>query len=128
MSGAELVAIFGAFGVLLGGFYAFTAKQTKEAREERQQERKDFALLLQANTKSSERVAEETKLSRKAQEKGFEQAEERNGHLGEQNVQITRLITENSKDLMKLAQSLAEKEVMEQHVHQQTVEHQDVKE
>lgn len=128
MSGGELAAIFGAFGTLLVGFYAFAAKQMKDARDERKDERQEFAKLLESNTSALKLVSESSEKVASATTKAAEEAEKRNGHLGDQNVQITKLITENSKDLMELTKQLAEKEVLEQNVKHQVVEHQDVKE
>jgi hypothetical protein len=74
-----------------------------------------FKLLndtIKANTKAVEKMAAETGkvaaeavLSRKVQERGFEEAKQRNGHLGEQNVQITELIVAQTPVLEAIKES-----------------------
>lgn len=47
---------------------------------------------IKANTKAIEKMADSSQKIADATEKGNREAKERNGHLGEQNVQITELI------------------------------------
>lgn len=115
--------------------------------------------LLQANTQAQVKtaetnalIAEETKLSRqeaelgrKAQEKGFREAKQRNGHLGEQSHMIATLITKQNEDVRatrdsnKKIESILSKSALiaaedrdtltspNQHIGEQIVEHQVVK-
>lgn len=55
--------------------------------------------LLNDNTKALNKVASSSEQVAKETAKGNREAKQRNGHLGEQNVQITRLIADQSKDL-----------------------------
>jgi hypothetical protein len=58
----------------------------------------DNTRALNKMTASSEKIAAETA-------KGNREAKQRNGHLGEQNIQITKLIADQSKDLTAIRAS-----------------------
>lgn len=60
--------------------------------------------LLKANTTALNKIAEsntltvrEATLGRKAQERGFEEAKTRNGHLGDQNIKIAEIAAAGNK-------------------------------
>lgn len=70
--------------------------------------------LLSDNTKALKALVDETA-------KGNREAKERNGHLGEQSIQIAQLVKSSKKDVLDAVQH-----VQEQHVHHQQVEKADV--
>lgn len=78
--------------------------------------------LLNDNTKVQRELVEETR-------KGNREAAERNGHLGEQNIQITELISQMNTEVKAAAQRNydAITNVNEQHVKKQIVQHETVK-
>lgn len=90
--------------------------------------------LLNKNAKNQEKqtaelskIAKETKLARQAQEKGFKEAERRNGHLGEQNENIAKLVVQSGKQIEKIADKATKniiKGVKTQHIKNQEVENQ----
>ncbi len=55
--------------------------------------------LLKDNTRATNALVEETRT-------GNREAKERNGHLGEQNVQIAQLVTSQSADITAIKMSL----------------------
>lgn len=88
--------------------------------------------LLADNTKALKKLAESNdqrtraeKLSNKkllaVHEKTAREAEERNGHLGKQNVEIIKI----SKEISKNMAHLSNQEVGKQHVQNQVVERKD---
>jgi hypothetical protein len=109
--------------------------------------------LLNDNTKAQNRNATAMSSLVKETAKGNKEAKQRNGHLGEQNIQITELITGQNKDIAaikmatdknlnaseKVVDILSKSAVIAaedrdfltggapQVVHEQTVEHQTVK-
>lgn len=78
--------------------------------------------LLNDNTKVQRELVEETR-------RGNREAAERNGHLGEQNIQITHLITKVNKDIVHAIDRnyKAMVNVKEQHVKHQVVDSEIVK-
>lgn len=85
---------------------------------DRENERTERLALMQAidkMAKSSQDVAEATK-------QAAQEAKERNGHLGEQNVQITNLITQSHKEMLTHF-----KQIKEQHVDTQIVDKEIIK-
>lgn len=61
-----------------------------------------FLDSLDRNTKSNESTAKAMQELVEETRKGNKEAEKRNGHLGEQNIQITELIAKNHKELIKV--------------------------
>ena len=60
ITGMELTQILAAFGIILGGFYAFAYKQMRESRIEREASRiatakalEDLSRSIEANTKTT---------------------------------------------------------------------------
>lgn len=62
--------------------------------------------------------------------KGNKEAAQRNGHLGEQNVQIIKLVSEHNKEVANIGGSImdAVSNVKEQHVEHQHVDNVNVEE
>lgn len=102
--------------------------------------------LLNNNTRTLNKVAVASDKVAKATIRAAKEAKDRNGHLGEQNVQIAKLVTEQNRDVKsiektneKIANTLSksaliaaeDREVLtasSQVIHEQQVEHQTVKE
>lgn len=92
--------------------------------------------LLKANTaattaqaKAAASQAEAMRELVKETRKGNQEAKERNGHLGEQNIQITELIAKMNTSVTEAAQKNYEAitNIHEQHVKKQIVQHETVK-
>lgn len=99
------------------------------AQENDREERKALIKAIEDMAKSNREIAVEQRKSTEEMRKGNREAKERNGHLGEQNVQIIGLVAEAQKSMTKAHAELVSKvECMkEQHVESQIVEHQQVK-
>lgn len=65
--------------------------------------------LLNANTAALNNIAETNKELVKETRKGNKEAAQRNGHLGEQNIQITELISKHNKEVSALGSRIMEK-------------------
>lgn len=81
-----------------------------------------FLTSLDKNTKSNQLTADAMKSLVSETRKGNREAEKRNGHLGEQNVQIAELIAEHTKTITKELKKLEKQTVKQQTVEHQTVE------
>lgn len=118
ISGGEMVSILTIIAGMLAGFFAIAQimlKQSSKDRESDRKERKEFSEAIKDMAKASKMVAAETK-------KGNEEAKIRNGHLGEQNIQIAELVKSTKEDMLKAVQN-----VKVQHVEHQTVDEEIVK-
>ncbi len=127
----ELAPILTIFVGMLAGFYAlvkFILAQSEKTAESDREERKEMSLAFN-------RVAEAT-------ERSANEAKERNGHLGEQNIKIAELVKRQNNDVgeikksnQKIADVLSKSALIaaedrdiltgsSQVVHEQVVEHQ----
>lgn len=115
----SIPVVVGAFVTIIGAFLGVAkimlAQATKD-RESDRAERMRLADAIEHMAKNSSKVAEATT-------KAAKEAKQRNGHLGEQNVQITKLITEQHKDIKKISKKVGNAQV----VKEQKVEHQTVR-
>lgn len=125
--GGLLVAVFGAFGTILVGFYKYAQARERDFEESRKAQTNAFTDALQklgdkieADSKVTAELVVETR-------KGNIEAKQRNGHLGDQNVKIIELIAAHSKDVSRMTERVlnAVQNVKEQHVDTQIVEHQE---
>ena len=66
--------------------------------------------LLNDNTKALTKVAHSSDLVAKATTKSAKEAKDRNGHLGEQNVQIAQIAKQTLEATQKVAKDLKDKE------------------
>lgn len=86
---------------------------------------KPLFTLLKENTKAQNENVNALKSLVTETRKGNKEAAERNGHLGEQNIQITELITKHTAvmedNFSKVQTSLNKQVVKEQKVEHQTV-------
>lgn len=139
--GVLLVAVFGAFGGLLAAFFKYMDIREKAASKERSQAQQHFQSTLDAfresvreNTESQRLVAMNSEKVARATEKAAVEAKERNGHLGEQNIQITEMIGTMTTQIQKAADrnfdaitNIKEQHVDRQIVKSETVEHKEDK-
>jgi len=65
--------------------------------------------LLNANTAALNNIAKTNKELVKETRKGNREAAQRNGHLGEQNIQITELINKYNKEVLALSDRIMKK-------------------
>lgn len=113
-----MVSILTILAGMLAGFFAISKmilSQATKDREADRKERKEFSQAIKDMAAASKMVAKETK-------KGNEEAKIRNGHLGEQNIQIAELVKSTKEDMLKAVQN-----VKIQHVETQTVDNEIVK-
>lgn len=113
----ELSPILGIFAGMLAGFYAiakFLMTQAEKDREADRAERQQLSCAISDMAESNRTIADEMR-------DGNTKAEIRNGHLGEQNVQITKLVLDAKDETINAIQ-----EITEQHVIHQVVENEEV--
>ena len=97
----ELAPILTIFVGMLGGFYVlvkFILTQSEKTSEADRDERKAFVLAIADMAMSNREIADQTR-------KGNREAAERNGHLGDQNIQIAELVTKQNKDVKAIRKS-----------------------
>ena len=114
-----MVSILTILAGMLAGFFAIAQimlKQSSKDRESDRKERKEFSEAIKDMAKASKMVAAETK-------KGNEEAKIRNGHLGEQNIQIAELVKSSKEDMLKAVHNVKEQHVEHQTVEKETVNH-----
>lgn len=111
MSDQTVIALLGIFGSITAGFFKLINDQNKVHGK--------IADGLEALKDSGVAQAEAMKEVAKETKQGNKESAKRNGHLGEQNVQITKLITETRADMLNAVEN-----VKEQHVDLQVVDKQ----
>ncbi len=136
----DIVLVLGAFAGMLVAFYKIIGSKDTQSAKDREADRAERQALTEAiklMAESSTKVAVATVNSAR-------EAKQRNGHLGEQNVQIAKLVKNQNDDVAnikktnkKIADILSrsaliaakDKEALliggEQHIDYQTVEHQE---
>jgi len=90
ISPTELAPILGIVAAMLTGFYAlirFILKQSEKDRDADRKERKELVIAIQDMADSNRAIAEETKDMKEVHIKGYQEAEQRNGHLAEITIQ-----------------------------------------
>lgn len=120
----ELVPIFSLFAGMLVGFYALAKvmlKQASKDRDDDRDERKLFVAAIDNLAKSTDKNVEAHKKVADAVTKQAQEAEKRNGHLAELQLQ--------GQETMKLIADQATSKIITavQNVKEQNVEHQVVK-
>lgn len=94
----DVVLVLGAFAGMLLAFYKIIGAKDMQGstdRESDRSERKELTEAINLMADSSRAVAESTKTA-------AEEAKQRNGHLGEQNVQIAELVSRQNNDVSKI--------------------------
>ena len=112
IASSDTPAVVGAFVTIIVAFLGIAKIMLSSATKEREadrKERKELSDAIKDMAESNSQIAVEMK-------DGNRKAEIRNGHLGEQNVQIAQLIKESKNDIVELVQN-----VKTQHVDEQTV-------
>lgn len=120
-----LGAVFTAFGTLLFGFYKYAQAREEDFEKSRKNQVdafdktiKHLAKSINASTKAHKEVARETKVVAIETKKAAEQAEKRNGHLAELQIEaradiinaINQITTQKVKDQIVEHQHVNEKE------------------
>jgi len=118
---ALLAAVFGAFGVILVGFYKYAEARERDFEKSRQVQTDSFnkalenlGQMIELDSRVGQELVKESKETRKLHAKGYAEAEARNGHLAEITVQSRDQVID------------AIQKVKRQNVKEQTVEHQHV--
>ena len=123
----ELAPILTIFVGMLGGFYVlvkFILTQSEKTGEADRDERKAFVLAIADMAMSNREIADQTR-------KGNREAENRNGHLGEQNLEIAKLVASQNSDVKEIRDTNKKiveilKKGKDQHVDTQVVDNQTV--
>lgn len=138
----DVILVLGAFAGMLLAFYKIIGSKDTQSAKDREADRAE----RQALTKAIKVMADSSTKVADATIKSAKEAKDRNGHLGEQNVQIAKLVTSQNIDVAsikktnkKIADVLSKSALIaaedrdtllsgnEQHIEHQTVEHQEVK-
>lgn len=102
-----MLAMFAMFSAIVAGFFKQFAAQNKT----HEKIASGMDKLAEANVAQTKELA-----------KGNRQSAERNGHLGDQNIQIIKLVKETHSDMLNAMEN-----IKEQHVTKQIVDEQEVK-
>lgn len=108
MDSSDLGIIIASFGAMLAGFFAimrYILKQSANDRTDDRKERQDLANAIKRMADSTDKVAQATV-------KGSNEAKERNGHLGEQNIQLAAMLTAQTDQLSEIAHTLTSSAVL----------------
>lgn len=125
MSDQTIALLLGTFGAIITGFFKLINDQNKvHSKIAEGLSKLETSGNAQANAMQD--IARETK-------QGNKESAKRNGHLGEQNVQITKLITAARADMLDAVENVNEQHIKRQIVDNQqvkneVVEHQEIKE
>lgn len=97
----DVILVLGAFAGMLTGFFAiirYILSQGMTDREADRAERKALTDSFKAVAASNSQIAKETR-------QGNREAKERNGHLGEQSLQLAALVEKQNKDVEAVRRS-----------------------
>lgn len=110
-----LVAVFGAFGTILVGFYKYAQAREKDFELSRKNQSEAFDKSIEKLTVALTQNVEAHKEVAAAMNKSAEEAETRNGHLAEISQQnADRIVREIKK--IKVNQNIKDQNVEHQHV------------
>jgi hypothetical protein len=99
---SDTPVVVGAFVTIIGAFLGIAKIMLNQATKDRESDRKERLALsaaIQLMAKNSGEVA-------KATMQGAAEAKQRNGHLGEQNIQIAKLVTDQNHDIRDILSTL----------------------
>lgn len=116
--------IIGAFATLTAGLLALFKIVLNSSSKEREADRKERQALTDALTilgQGKHEQAEATKELVAETRKGNEEAKQRNGHLGEQSIQIAQMIADNTNIVMDAVQNIAEQHIVKQTIDKQVI-------
>lgn len=107
MENAVALAAIGLAGTICAGFFALVNKQN---------------VLMAKQTKVHSEIGAGLDRLAKAHEKGNVESAERNGHLGEQNIQLAELQKSTAKQLLNAISTIGKQTIKEQNVEHQHIE------
>lgn len=99
---SNVAVIVGAFVTVTGGFFAIAKIMLNQAAKDRDADRAERAAL---NDAIKEMAVASTKVA-DATERTAEEAKTRNGHLGDQGVQLAKLVVQGNKTTAKILERL----------------------
>lgn len=107
-----MLAMFAMFSAIVAGFFKQFAAQNKTHEK---------------IADGMEKLAKASNAQTKEMARGNRQSAERNGHLGDQNIQIIKLVKETHHDMINSMENIKEQHVGKQVVTEQEVETEIVK-
>lgn len=117
--GTVLAVVFAAFGTILVGFYKYAQAREDAFEASRMTQALAFedtitklSTSLDNNVEAHKQVAETNKEIAKAVNKQALESEKRNGHLGDQNIQIATLVTDQNRDVKAIKDILSKSAVI----------------
>jgi len=124
----ELAPILTIYVGMLAGFYGllkFILNQLQSNTDNDRKERQNLALVIEQLAASNREIVVETK-------KGNKEAEQRNGHLGEQNIEIAKLVGDDHQAIINSLNTISEAvskgiSIQHQNVEEQTIEREIIK-
>ena len=108
MDSSDLVIVIGSFAAMLAGFFAilrYTLKQGSDDRCNDRKERQNLTEAIKNMAQSTDKVAVATV-------KGNDEARQRNGHLGEQNIKLAEMLTAQTSQLSSINKTLTSSAVV----------------
>lgn len=102
MNSPDLVIIIGSFAGMLVGFFTIMRYTLKQGSDDRTSDRKE----RQALTEAIKKMATSTDKVAQATIKGNNEAKQRNGHLGEQSLQLATMLTAQTVQLTSISNTL----------------------
>jgi len=113
MDSPDLVIIIGSFAGMLVGFFAilrYTLKQGSDDRTSDRKERQDLTAAIKNMASATDKVARVTadgyKTMTAEAKSGNDKSEKRNGHLGEQNIQLASMLAAQTIQLTSISNTL----------------------
>lgn len=101
-----LGTVFTAFGTILVGFYKFAESRESQFDKNAKETSALFAEVIEKLGNHIDKSTAAQQEVAKATTQAAKEAAERNGHLGEQNIQITELIAGQNKDISEVLTTL----------------------
>ena len=99
MSEPVTLALIGMMGAIITGFFKMIDTQNKNQKE--------LTKAVDALSRNSEKQAQASLEIAKETKQGNIEAKERNGHLGQQNIEIAKLVNLQNKDVAQIKDSNA---------------------
>lgn len=119
-----LAAFFAGLLGIMGAFFKFMQWREKETQKERKQTQVAYDATLKILADSNNKVGEAMREVATATKQAASEAKQRNGHLGEQNIQITEMIASMGQNINDKADRnfKAFQNIQTQHVVRQTID------
>lgn len=133
--GVLLGAVFAAFATIVGVLLRYMESREKASSVERQNDTKTnnealklLSVQIEANTRQGQEQTKAMREVARETRKAASEAKERNGHLGEQNIQITEMIAAMGNEIidrsdrnLKAVQNVHTQRVVRQEIEKSTV-------